>query len=104
MFIWSCHFLTNWCLNYVQEFLNEVPYTTEEIQKITGEDLASIFADSPTSLDVLRAAKHFKLLQVTTCYYYVFYRFHFTSCKCKIQAAKTVGFFRIESSILSRQI
>ncbi|CAA7400148.1 unnamed protein product [Spirodela intermedia] len=47
----------------VKEFLNETPYTAEEIEKITEEDLSSIFVNSPTSLDVLRAAKHFKLFQ-----------------------------------------
>ncbi|MQM02343.1 hypothetical protein Taro_035108 [Colocasia esculenta] len=47
----------------VKEFLNEAPYTAEEIEKITEEDLSSVFRDSPTSLDVLRAAKHFKLFQ-----------------------------------------
>ncbi|CAA6663659.1 unnamed protein product [Spirodela intermedia] len=49
----------------VKEFLNETPYTAEEIEKITEEDLSSIFVNSPTSLDVLRAAKHFKLFQTS---------------------------------------
>ncbi|XP_078446670.1 mevalonate/galactokinase family protein isoform X2 [Wolffia australiana] len=53
----------------VKEFLNEVPYTKEEIERITEEDLSTIFANSPTSLDVLRAAKHFKLLQ-RACHVY----------------------------------
>uniref|UniRef100_A0ACD5WFR6 Uncharacterized protein n=1 Tax=Avena sativa TaxID=4498 RepID=A0ACD5WFR6_AVESA len=43
--------------------LHEEPYTTEEIEKITGESLSSVFQGSQTSLDVLRAAKHFKLFQ-----------------------------------------
>ncbi|OAY62544.1 Galactokinase [Ananas comosus] len=47
----------------VKEFLHEEPYTAEDIEKITEESLVSIFANSPTSLDVLRAAKHFKLFQ-----------------------------------------
>uniref|UniRef100_A0A1D1ZJE9 Galactokinase n=1 Tax=Anthurium amnicola TaxID=1678845 RepID=A0A1D1ZJE9_9ARAE len=47
----------------VKEFLNEKPYTAEEIEEITEEDLPSILGNSPTSLDVLRAAKHFKLFQ-----------------------------------------
>lgn len=37
----------------------------EDIEKIAGQELNSIFADSPTSLDVLKAAKHFKLHQVS---------------------------------------
>ncbi|XP_021290881.1 galactokinase [Herrania umbratica] len=47
----------------VKEFLKEEPYTTEEIEKITEENLPSILGDNPTSLDVLKAAKHFKLHQ-----------------------------------------
>lgn len=46
----------------------EEPYTAEDIEKITGENLTSIFANSPSSLDVLRAAKHFKLFQVDLIY------------------------------------
>lgn len=49
----------------LQEYLHEEPYTAEDIEKITEESLVSIFANSPTSLDVLRAAKHFKLFQVS---------------------------------------
>lgn len=49
---------------FLKEFLKEEPYTAEEIEIITEEKLTSIFEDSPTSLDVLRAAKHFKLHQV----------------------------------------
>lgn len=52
---------------FLQEFLHEEPYTAEDIEKITEESLVSIFANSPTSLDVLRAAKHFKLFQVSLC-------------------------------------
>ncbi|CAN6468976.1 unnamed protein product [Victoria cruziana] len=47
----------------IKEFLLEEPYTAEVIEKITEESLTTIFANSPTSLDVLRAAKHFKLFQ-----------------------------------------
>ncbi|XP_008809268.2 galactokinase [Phoenix dactylifera] len=47
----------------VKELLKEEPYTAEDVEKVTGESLTTIFADSPTSLDVLRAAKHFKLFQ-----------------------------------------
>lgn len=47
----------------IKELLTEEPYTAEDIEKITGESLTSIFANSPSSLDVLRAAKHFKLFQ-----------------------------------------
>ncbi|XVF28183.1 hypothetical protein REPUB_Repub15cG0006900 [Reevesia pubescens] len=47
----------------VKEFLKEEPYTAEEIEKITEENLPSILGDNPTSLDVLKAAKHFKLHQ-----------------------------------------
>ncbi|KAE9455085.1 hypothetical protein C3L33_13007, partial [Rhododendron williamsianum] len=47
----------------VKELLSEEPYTADDIEKITEEDLQSIFANSPTSLDVLKAAKHFKLFQ-----------------------------------------
>jgi len=49
---------------FLKEFLKEEPYTAEEIEIITEEKLTSIFGDSPTSLDVLSAAKHFKLHQV----------------------------------------
>lgn len=48
----------------VQELLHEEPYTLEDIEKIIGESLASVFANSSSSLDVLKAAKHFKLFQV----------------------------------------
>ncbi|XP_058212259.1 galactokinase-like [Rhododendron vialii] len=47
----------------VKELLSEEPYTADDIEKITEEDLQSIFANSPTSLDVLKAAEHFKLFQ-----------------------------------------
>ncbi|KAG9153210.1 hypothetical protein Leryth_025179 [Lithospermum erythrorhizon] len=39
------------------------PYTKDDIEKITEEKLEKVFADSPTSLDVIRAAKHYKLHQ-----------------------------------------
>lgn len=47
----------------VKEHLKEEPYTTEDIEKITNESLTSIFSNSPTSLDVLKAAKSYKLHQ-----------------------------------------
>lgn len=47
----------------VREHLKEEPYTAEDIEKITGESLTTILGNSPTSLDVLKAAKHFKLHQ-----------------------------------------
>ncbi|KAL8153624.1 hypothetical protein V2J09_011384 [Rumex salicifolius] len=47
----------------VKEILKEEPYTAEDIEKITNESLTSIFSNSPTSLDVLKAAKHYKLYQ-----------------------------------------
>ncbi|OMO53475.1 Galactokinase [Corchorus capsularis] len=47
----------------VKEFLKEEPYTAEDIEKITEKNLPSILGDNPTSLDVLKAAKHFKLHQ-----------------------------------------
>ncbi|KVH96422.1 Galactokinase [Cynara cardunculus var. scolymus] len=45
------------------EYLKEEPYTVEEIEKITAKTLDAIFADSASSLDVLKAAKHYKLFQ-----------------------------------------
>lgn len=47
----------------VKELLSEEPYTAQDIEKITKENLVSIFANSPTSLDVLKAAKRYKLFQ-----------------------------------------
>ncbi|KDP27946.1 hypothetical protein JCGZ_19026 [Jatropha curcas] len=47
----------------VKELLKEEPYTAEEIEKITEQDLPSIFSNSSSSLDVLKAATHFKLHQ-----------------------------------------
>ncbi|XP_041001981.1 galactokinase-like [Juglans microcarpa x Juglans regia] len=47
----------------VKEFLKEEPYMAEEIEIVTAEKLPSIFGNSPSSLDVLKAAKHFKLHQ-----------------------------------------
>lgn len=55
------------CLRFdvKQEFLSEKPYTAEDIEKITGQKLQTIFASSPSSLDVAKAAKDYKLYQVT---------------------------------------
>ncbi|CAI0467521.1 unnamed protein product [Linum tenue] len=47
----------------VKEFLKEEPYTAEEIEKITGEKLLTTFGNSASSLEVLKAAKNFKLHQ-----------------------------------------
>ncbi|KAK4755533.1 hypothetical protein SAY87_009290 [Trapa incisa] len=47
----------------VKELLKEEPYNAEDIEKITEEKLSTVFGHSPTSLDVLKAAKHFKLYQ-----------------------------------------
>ncbi|XP_040991123.1 galactokinase [Juglans microcarpa x Juglans regia] len=47
----------------VEKFLKEEPYTAEEIEIIMEEKLPSVFGNSPTSLDVLKAAKNFKLHQ-----------------------------------------
>ncbi|KAM7279429.1 hypothetical protein ACFE04_006563 [Oxalis oulophora] len=47
----------------VKEFLKEEPYTAEEIEEITEEKLATILGDNQSFLDVLKAAKHFKLHQ-----------------------------------------
>ncbi|KAH7678606.1 Galactokinase protein [Dioscorea alata] len=47
----------------VKEFLKEEPYTADDIENITGEALTSVFSNSTSSLDVLKAAKHFKLFQ-----------------------------------------
>ncbi|KAL6571651.1 galactokinase [Orobanche hederae] len=47
----------------VKEFLKEEPYSGEDIEEIIKEKLETVFANSPSSLDVLRAANHFKLHQ-----------------------------------------
>ncbi|CAL5394656.1 unnamed protein product [Camellia sinensis] len=47
----------------VKELLSEEPYRAENIEKITEENLPSIFADSPTSSDVLKVARLYKLFQ-----------------------------------------
>ncbi|XP_059280798.1 galactokinase [Lycium ferocissimum] len=47
----------------VKELLHEEPYTIKDIENITKEKLETIFAASPTSLDVHRAAKYYKLHQ-----------------------------------------
>jgi hypothetical protein len=52
----------------LQKLLHGEPYTAEEIEKITGESLTSVFQNSPTSLDVLKAAKQYKLVQVDFMY------------------------------------
>lgn len=52
-------------LSIKQAHLKEEPYTAEDIEKIIGASLTSIFANSLSSLDVLKAAQHFKIFQVT---------------------------------------
>ncbi|CAL4945264.1 unnamed protein product [Urochloa decumbens] len=47
----------------VKKLLHEEPYTAEEIEKIAGESLTSVFKSSQTSLDVIKAAKRYKLFQ-----------------------------------------
>lgn len=54
--------------NLVKELLHEDPYTAEDIEKITEENLPTVLGHSPSSLDVLKAAKHFKLYQVFLWY------------------------------------
>lgn len=54
-------FITFFC---VQEFLKEEPYTADEIEEITGENLTSSFSSNPAYLDVIKVAKHYKLHQV----------------------------------------
>lgn len=54
----------------IQEFLKEKPYSAEDIEAIINEKLQTVFADSPSSLDVLNAAKHFKLYQVNPWFLY----------------------------------
>lgn len=63
-FVFTLHF-SDQCAT-LQKLLHEEPYTLEEIEKITGQSLATVFQSSQTSLDVLRAAKHFKLFQVNS--------------------------------------
>lgn len=58
-------YISLYSLCMAQELLHEEPYTAEDIENIIVESLAAVFASSPTSLDVLKAAKHFKLFQVT---------------------------------------
>lgn len=47
----------------VKEILKEEPYTLEDLEKFISVPLTSIFKDSPSSLDVLKAAESFKLFQ-----------------------------------------
>ncbi|KAK4770883.1 hypothetical protein SAY87_031415 [Trapa incisa] len=53
----------------IEELLHEEPYTAEDIEKITVENLSTVLGHSPSSLDVLKAAKHFKLYQRATHVY-----------------------------------
>ncbi|KAL8120326.1 galactokinase-like [Apium graveolens] len=47
----------------ITELLNEEPYKCEDIEELIGEKLLEVFANSSSSLDVLKAATHFKLFQ-----------------------------------------
>ncbi|KAL9670009.1 hypothetical protein QQ045_007559 [Rhodiola kirilowii] len=47
----------------VKEFLKEEPYSAQDVEAVLGESLESIFKNSSSSLDVLKAASHFKLHQ-----------------------------------------
>ncbi|XAR48796.1 Galactokinase [Bertholletia excelsa] len=47
----------------VKELLREEPYTSADIEKITEQKLPAIFANSPSSLNVLKVASHYKLFQ-----------------------------------------
>ncbi|GAB2298485.1 hypothetical protein Dimus_032548 [Dionaea muscipula] len=62
----SLTLLSSWnCVSIlVQELLKEEPYAAEDIEEITNQSLDSIFSNSPTSRDVLKAAKHYKLHQL----------------------------------------
>ncbi|KAL7080835.1 hypothetical protein ACP275_14G003000 [Erythranthe tilingii] len=53
----------------IKEFLKEEPYSAEDIEAILNEKLETIFINSPSSLDVLKAARHFKLHQRATHVY-----------------------------------
>ncbi|XP_047315936.1 galactokinase-like [Impatiens glandulifera] len=53
----------------VKEHLNVEPYTAEDIEKITAKSLQSIFSESQSSLDVIKAAKQYKLYQ-RACHVY----------------------------------
>ena len=41
----------------------------KDIEKLIEEKLSSIFANSSSSLDVLNAAKHYRLHQVLACHW-----------------------------------
>ncbi|XP_019418594.1 PREDICTED: galactokinase-like [Lupinus angustifolius] len=47
----------------VKEYLKEEPYTVEEIEKITGEKLTSFLGNNAAYVDVIKAAKQYKLHQ-----------------------------------------
>lgn len=51
----------------VQEYLKEEPYTAEEIENITGENLTSFLNINASYLEVIKAAKQYKLHQVCCC-------------------------------------
>ncbi|CAL0306887.1 unnamed protein product [Lupinus luteus] len=47
----------------VKEYLKEEPYIAEEIEKITGEKLTSFLGNNAAFVDVIKAAKQYKLYQ-----------------------------------------
>ncbi|OIW20498.1 hypothetical protein TanjilG_13564 [Lupinus angustifolius] len=47
----------------VKEYLKEEPYIAEEIEKITGEKLTSFLGNNAAFVDVIKAAKQYKLHQ-----------------------------------------
>jgi hypothetical protein len=55
-------------MSFLQDYLHEAPYTTEEIEEILQENLRTVMAKSPSSLAVLSAASNFKLFQVNSCF------------------------------------
>eukprot|EP00271_Cylindrocystis_brebissonii_P007385 TRINITY_DN20841_c0_g1_i1.p1 TRINITY_DN20841_c0_g1~~TRINITY_DN20841_c0_g1_i1.p1 ORF type:complete len:524 (-),score=97.90 TRINITY_DN20841_c0_g1_i1:958-2529(-) len=60
----------------VAEHLHEEPFLAEEVEGILGTELAHIFKDSPTSLNVLKQAQEFKLRQRAQHVYAEGFRVH----------------------------
>jgi len=48
----------------LQEYLKEEPYTAEEIEEVTGEKLTTFLNINASYLEVIKAAKQYKLHQV----------------------------------------
>lgn len=68
-------------LSIKQTLLKEEPYTAEDIAKIAGASLTSIFVNSPSSLDVLKAAKHFKIFQVVLHFSFLLHHYSLMSTR-----------------------